>query len=67
MVGVGHVEIIQSPANPQDGEKIFAVEPVSLEVARERFEATGRLDLAELYQLASEIATSDFGERIEVV
>ncbi len=47
MVGVGHVEIIQSPANPQDGEKIFAVESVSLEVARERFEATGRLDLAE--------------------
>lgn len=40
---------------------------VSLEVAMERFEATGRYDLAELYQFASEITINSFGEVIEVV
>ena len=59
IVGVGQIEIIQSPTNPPGGEVIVTVEPVSLEGACKRFESTGRSDLAELYQLAWEISNND--------
>lgn len=58
MVGLGAVEVIQSPENPADGEQVVKVEAVSIETVVERFTAIGRHDLAELYHLAADIATA---------
>ena len=55
LVGTGAVELGQRPSNPKSGEKVTAVEVVSLDVAVQRFIAQGRPDLAELYRLAAEI------------
>ena len=56
LVGTGCVEVFQPPTNPPDGEKILRVAAVSMEQAIKRFEASRRNDLAQLYQLASEVA-----------
>ena len=58
IVGVGEVTMVAPPLNPASGEQVVAAELVSLETAVKRFVATGRRDLAELYQLAADI----FGE-----
>lgn len=58
LVGIGAVEVVQSPENPTDGEQVVRVEAVSLEMAVERFTTIGRHDLAELYRLAADIATA---------
>ncbi len=52
LVGVGQVEIVGNPSNPASGEMVFGVECVDLQTAVARFIATGRHDLAELYQAA---------------
>lgn len=57
LVGVGTVELVQSPENPVGGEQVAQVELVSIETAAKRFAAIGRRDLAELYQLAARVAT----------
>lgn len=64
IVGVGQVEIIQPPTNPPGEEIILTVESVSLEGAVERFESSGRTDLSELYQLASDIHIDNFEDAI---
>ena len=63
LVGLGRVEIVQPPTNPPTGEKILAVATVSLEQAIKTFEASLRDDLAQLYQLASEIAFNRIGNQ----
>ena len=55
LVGYGAVEIIDTPTNPEDGEKVGSVEFVSIEEAIQRFSAINRFDLAELYQLAARV------------
>ncbi|WP_288086230.1 NUDIX hydrolase [Roseiflexus sp.] len=55
VVGMGEVEVVKSPENPPDGEEVVAVERVPLETAIARFVSSNRHDLAELYQLASNI------------
>ena len=55
VVGVGEIELVASPSNPLDGEVVVLVDCVALETAVARFKAAGRLDIAEPYQLASEI------------
>ena len=55
IVGVGCVKIFQAPTNLSDGENILSIATVSLKEATQRFEASGRSDLSQLYQLASEI------------
>ena len=66
-VGFGSVEVIQTPTNPSDGEKILSVATVSLKEAIQRFEASGRFDLSQLYQLTSEIMHNSMGMAINVV
>jgi 8-oxo-dGTP diphosphatase len=67
IVGFGCVEIMQAPTNPLDGEKILSVAAVSLKEAAQRFVASGRSDLSQLYQLASEIRLNGMGMVINVV
>lgn len=67
IVGVGRVKVIRAPTNPSDGEKILTVATVALREAVQRFEASGRFDLSQLYQLASEIMHSGKGMLINVV
>lgn len=55
LVGYGAVEIIGTPENPEDGEKVESVEFVSIREAVQRFSAINRFDLAELYQLAAKV------------
>jgi 8-oxo-dGTP diphosphatase len=52
IVGYGEVKIIGNPLNPEDGEQVIAVELVTIEEAINRFQETGRHDIAELYKLA---------------
>jgi 8-oxo-dGTP diphosphatase len=52
-VGFGEVEIVGEPKHPEGGEKVVAVECVSIEEASRRFLAVGRPELAELYRLAA--------------
>jgi len=67
IVGVGRVKVIRAPTNPPDGEKTLAVATVALREAVQHFEASGRFDLSQLYQLASEIMHSGKGMLINVV
>jgi 8-oxo-dGTP pyrophosphatase MutT (NUDIX family) len=55
LVGYGDVELYSNPQIPNDGEKVIAVEKVSVEEASAKFKQKGRHDLAELYQLAEEL------------
>jgi 8-oxo-dGTP pyrophosphatase MutT (NUDIX family) len=59
VVGVGTVELVQLPENPAGGEQVARVELVSTERAMSRFGASGRYDLAELYQLAAVIVSDE--------
>ncbi|HET7627669.1 MAG TPA: hypothetical protein VFK44_04685 [Bacillales bacterium] len=52
LVGVGEVDLVAEPSNPEDGEQVIAVEKVRLDEAVRRFEAEDRQDIAELYKLA---------------
>ena len=58
VVGVGEIKIVRSPANPPGDEDVAVVEAVPLETAVERFIATGRYDLAKVYQLAAEVVAA---------
>jgi 8-oxo-dGTP diphosphatase len=55
VVGLGEIELAGSPQNPPGGERVVTVECAPLATIVDRFISAGRLDLAELYQLASEI------------
>jgi 8-oxo-dGTP diphosphatase len=59
LAGYGEVEIVGMPTNPEGGEQVVAVECVSVEEAAQYFIEQGRLDLANLYQLAAELRQSD--------
>ncbi|KOR90138.1 NUDIX hydrolase [Paenibacillus solani] len=59
LVGYGDVRIVGEPLNPVDGEHVIAVEAVDLQEAVQRFEQTGRPDIAELYKLAYAIRQED--------
>jgi hypothetical protein len=63
----GRVEVVQSPTNPPDGEKIQSVEIVPLLEASRRFESSGRDDLSQLYQLASEVMFLEIGLVVNVL
>ena len=67
IVGVGSVEVTQEPTNPSDGEKILSVATVPLKKAVQRLEASERHDLAQLYQLASEVLLNGMSITINVV
>ena len=54
LVGTGEIEIAGAPQNPHGTEQVVAVETMPLETAVARFVSSGRHDMAELYQLASE-------------
>ncbi|MBI1930219.1 NUDIX domain-containing protein [Candidatus Poribacteria bacterium] len=53
LVGYGEVKPVSKPQNPTGGEQVVAIEYVSIEEASQRFLASGKPDLAELYQLAA--------------
>ncbi|MBD0380979.1 NUDIX hydrolase [Paenibacillus sedimenti] len=55
LVGYGNVEISSNPLILDDGEKVVAVEIMSVGEAAEKFIQKGRTDLAELYILAEEL------------
>ncbi|CAG7618886.1 hypothetical protein PAESOLCIP111_02158 [Paenibacillus solanacearum] len=55
LVGYGNVEIVSEPTVPDGGEKVAAVELMTVREAKARFVESGRPDLAELYELASEL------------
>jgi 8-oxo-dGTP pyrophosphatase MutT (NUDIX family) len=57
VVGVGKVKIVSLPHNPSGGEKVMAVDVAPLESVVDRFMAVQRYDLAELYQLASQLSS----------
>jgi hypothetical protein len=52
-------ELDGTPQNPRGAEQVVSVERVSLETVVERFTASGRHDLAQLYRLASQIALTE--------
>lgn len=58
LICLGEVRIVSEPLNPADGEKVVAVEAVSIDEAVKRFEAIGRFDIADLYRLAYRIKES---------
>lgn len=53
LAGYGAVELISQPTNPSDGEKVAAVNVVTVEAAAAQFRGSGRADLADLYMLAA--------------
>lgn len=53
LAGYGVVELVSQPTNPPDGEKVGAVEVMTVEAAAALFRASGRPDLADLYLLAA--------------
>lgn len=55
IAGYGEVELIAEPTNPADGEQVAAVDVVTVEAAAAQFAASGRPDLADLYQLAARV------------
>ncbi|TMV44397.1 NUDIX domain-containing protein [Paenibacillus mesophilus] len=55
LVGYGNVEVSSNPLIPDDGEKVVAVEIMSVGEAAEKFKQKERPDLAELYMLAEEL------------
>jgi 8-oxo-dGTP diphosphatase len=58
IAGYGTVELFTTSTNPPDGETVAAVEVVTLQEATERFIASRRPDLADLYRLAAHIRES---------
>ncbi|BBH20072.1 hypothetical protein Back11_14170 [Paenibacillus baekrokdamisoli] len=58
IVGYGEVQLVSLPQIPADGEKVVAVESMSVQDAVNKFQQVGRNDLAELYQLAKTIRNS---------
>ncbi|GIP36053.1 NUDIX hydrolase [Paenibacillus sp. J2TS4] len=54
-VGYGDVELVSAPLIPEDGEKVVAVEAMTLLKAKQQFIESGRADLAELYELAYDL------------
>jgi 8-oxo-dGTP diphosphatase len=52
-VVTGEVELVTAPSSPPGGETILSVDVVSLAEAVQRFILAGRVDIAELYQLAA--------------
>lgn len=52
-----NVEIVGQPTN--DGERVMAVETVSVDEAAARFRAIGRPELAELYLLAAQVRSGN--------
>lgn len=59
IVGYGEVNLVGKPLNPEDGEKVVAVEIVDIEEAVNRFEEQNRKDIAELYKLAHLIKSQE--------
>lgn len=55
LVGYGTVELTGQPTNPADGEQVAGVEVLTVAAAAERFVASGRPDLADLYRLAARV------------
>jgi len=55
LVGYGEVELVGKPLNPEGGEQVIAVDAVTIDEALDRFQRTGRQDIAELYKLAHRI------------
>lgn len=55
VVGYGDVELVSSPVIPEDGEKVVAVEAMTLQEAMQNFINIGRSDLAELYEIAADL------------
>lgn len=55
LLGHGEVKIVGEPLNPDDGEKVIAVELVDIDEAIKRFEEIKRYDIAEMYKLAFKI------------
>jgi 8-oxo-dGTP diphosphatase len=53
VVGYGDVELVSAPSIPEGGEKVVAVEAMTLKEARLNFMSIGRPDLAELYEIAN--------------
>jgi hypothetical protein len=51
------------PTNPIGGEKVVAVECLPLLEVTQRFKDQGRDDLAELYELASELRNFSLNEK----
>ncbi len=60
-VAVGDVRVIGAPTVPADGEEIRDVAVVPLDEAVDRFRATDRRDLADLYRLASAVSGAASG------
>lgn len=56
VVGVGEVKIVSLPENPSGGEIVVAVDTAPLDSVVARFITAQRFDLAELYQLASQMS-----------
>ncbi len=54
LVGLGEVTMIGAPLNPIDGEHVVAVESAPLATIIHHFISSNRLDLAQLYQFASD-------------
>lgn len=52
LFGWGEVKLVGHPLNPPDGERVAAVELVTIDEAIRRFRDGGRDELAELYQYA---------------
>jgi 8-oxo-dGTP pyrophosphatase MutT (NUDIX family) len=52
VVGYGDVELVSAPCIPEDGERVEAVEAMTLREAQHHFSRCGRADLAELYEIA---------------
>lgn len=57
----GDVSIVGAPANPADAERIASVELLAIEEATRRLRASGRDDLADLYQLAWDLRCGGAG------
>ena len=53
--GVGLVEIVGPPQNPQGAERVLEVACVPLQEACRRFAAIDRPELAELYRVADRV------------
>ncbi|ANF98785.1 NUDIX hydrolase [Paenibacillus bovis] len=51
LAGYGQVQLGGAPLNPPDGEQIARVDVVGIEEAVDRFERTGRSDLADFYRM----------------
>jgi 8-oxo-dGTP diphosphatase len=60
-VGYGEVKLVAVPTNPEDGERVAAVEMLTLDKLTSLFRETGRRDLAGLYVLAAQMRAAGKG------